>query len=62
MTRWEDRFSEYLRRYCKSNDVTQEEAIQHKLVQEVRKQYEKTGDVDDLAIPNSEWTDSGCCK
>ena len=62
MTRWEDNFRGYLRKYCESRKVLPEEAIKHKLVQEVKKQYEKTGDVDESVIPNSGWTDSGCCK
>lgn len=62
MTKWEDNFRVYLQKYCKSRNVLPEEAIQHKLVQEVRKQYEKTGDVDESAVQKSGWTDSGCCK
>lgn len=33
---------EYIERYCKSNNVTPEEAKSHKLVQEVVKYYEET--------------------
>lgn len=62
MTRWEDKFREYLRKYCEQRNVLPEEAIKHKLVQEVKKQYEKTGNIDESAITNSGWTESGCCK
>ena len=31
---------EYLSRYCKKHNVTPEEALQHKIVQEVSKYYE----------------------
>lgn len=62
MIAWEDRFREYLKKYCKSRNVLPEEAIKHNLVHEVRKQYEKLGDIDDLSAANSGWTDYGCCK
>lgn len=62
MKTWEENFRDYLRRYCKSRNVLTEEAMQHKLVQEVRKEYEKRGDIIIAEVPNSGWAESGCCK
>lgn len=62
MKSWEDNFREYLRKYCESRNIMPEEAIKHKIVQDVRAYYEKQGDVDMSAVPNSSWTESGCCK
>lgn len=62
MTKWEDRFREYLRKYCEQRDILPEVAIKHKIVQEVKKQYEKAGDIDAFTTPKSGWTESGCCK
>lgn len=62
MKSWEDNFREYLRKYCKSRNILPEEAIQHKLVQDVKEYYKKQGDTDVLAVPTSTWTESGCCK
>lgn len=62
MKKWEEKFREYLRRYCNSRNVLPEEAVKHKLVQEVREFYEKTGDTNISEIPASTWTESGCCK
>lgn len=62
MKSWGDNFREYLRKYCKSRNVLPEYAIKHKIVQDVRSYYEKQGNVDMSVVPNSGWTESGCCK
>ena len=62
MKKWEDRFREYLRKYCEQRNILPEEAIKHKLVQEVKNQYEKIGDIENPVMTNSEWMESGCCK
>lgn len=62
MKTWEDNFREYLRKYCKSRNILPEEAIKHKIVQEMREYYKKNGDIDISSVPTSTWTGSGCCK
>lgn len=62
MKSWEDNFREYLRKYCETRNILPEEAIKHKIVQDVRSYYEKQGDTDISAVPTSTWTESGCCK
>lgn len=62
MKSWEDNFRAYLRKYCESRNILPEDAIQHKLVQEVRAYYKKLGDTDISAVSTSTWTESGCCK
>lgn len=62
MKKWEDNFREYLRKYCNLRNVLPEDAIKHKIVQEVRIGYERRGDVDISTIPNSGWAETGCCK
>lgn len=62
MKTWKENFRDYLRRYCNSRNILPEEAIKHKLVQEVREKYEKSGDVVITEVPNSGWTEYGCCK
>lgn len=37
-------FRDFVNKYCKCNNVTVEEALEHKLVQEVGKQYADGGE------------------
>ncbi len=62
MKTWEDNFREYLRKYCETRNILTEDAIQHKLVQNVKEYYQKQGDTNLSEIPTSTWTESGCCK
>ncbi len=62
MKKWEDRFEEYLHKYCKTRNISADEAEEHKIVQEVKKHYEKIGDIEDSSMQNSGWAEYGCCK
>lgn len=62
MKSWEDNFHAYLRKYCESMNVIPEEAIKHKIVQDVKEYYRKQGDTNISEVPTSTWTESGCCK
>lgn len=53
MKSWEDNFREYLRKYCESRNILPEEAIKHKIVQDMRAYYRKIGDTDMSEIPTS---------
>lgn len=62
MKKWEERFEEYLRKYCNSRNILPEVAIKHKIVQDMKEYYQKLGDTDTSEVPTSTWTESGCCK
>lgn len=38
-----EEFNEYIERYSTKHRITSEEALSHKMVQEVKKYYEETG-------------------
>ena len=41
MEEYHSTFEKYLKRYCEDKKISQEEALKHGIVQEVKKQYDE---------------------